>query len=208
MDNINKEENTPLDGAVSSESPAYSGDNAPVFAEYTENIEPPQSEFVDTALRRQLDGAKLGLSDFGESAAEQTPEKKAKIRSNRRFIKGDGRFLPVISFINLAFFGVWFLCYVVSLILRSVYFASAQVDMAMSGYDAYTLTFSSPLLSVLKAALYLLPVAAVIWSIAIVRADRKGRELPDSRLIIAVLCVFFAAGLTSVFDIAAAGLIF
>ena len=121
---------------------------------------------------------------------------------------GESRFLSVLSLLSGVAGVSWLLLYVGMLIQRDSLFTQAVEAMSVQGRYEYSVTFSSPVLGVLRVMLYLVPVVALIWSVTVAAVSKRGKSLGKKAVLIAVLAVFVVVGLVAVFDVFAAGLVF
>ena len=164
----------------------------------------------------QVTGRKIRRKDRrAEKRAAKQRAKQAK-RERRReqknappAAKGDvSRFSFVTTLLNLGLYGGWLIAYFISLAVRSMMFTSAQAEMAMQGVAAYSVTISSPVFTVLKLLIYVMPVVVLLWMRGVLSADKKGLEPPDKKWLIAAFAADLTVGFVVVFDVLAAKLVF
>lgn len=130
------------------------------------------------------------------------------INVNRiRLMLGTSKPTAVLTLVNLIVYGVWLVLYIICTMIRASLFDQAQSQMMMQGQYQYTVTVSSPLFTVLKVILYMLPVLALAWAVVLNREDKKA-VICDKKLIIATLAVIGVAAFTAFIDIGKIGLIF
>ena len=121
---------------------------------------------------------------------------------------GESKLLAVLTLIaGIGGIG-WVLLYIGMLMERESLFTQTIQTMAVQGQYEYSVTFTSPLLGVLRGVLYLTPVFALVWALVVALCGKKNKFLGHKAVIITVLCVFALVGIVAVFDIAAAGLVF
>ncbi len=121
---------------------------------------------------------------------------------------GRSRFFGVTSVLTGAYALFWIVLYCIMLLQRSMLFSQAQLTMASRGETAYSLTFSSPLLTALRVMLYVLPVVLLLWLIALKKAERNRMGFGSRKTVVAILCLLLFMGALSLFDLGAAGLVF
>ena len=90
--------------------------------------------------------------------------------------KGDSNFLYGFSIFKAALFSVWSFAYIVCLALRSNAFSNAQKSLSMSGYSTYTIEVTSPFFGVLEAVAFLIPVAVIVWIVALYKKDKHSKQ--------------------------------
>ena len=116
-------------------------------------------------------------------------------------------FAFVMTLINLCLYAGWSVAYFICDICRNVMLANAQSQMAAQGFTEYTLVISSPVFTVLKVLLYLMPVVLIMWMAGVLSSDKKQLELPDKRLLIGACAVDIFTGILAVVDVFAVRLI-
>ena len=139
----------------------------------------------------------------GKKRARVKKKKAPKVTSG-----GQSRFSFVTTWINLALYAGWTVMYFVCLSVRSVMFTSTQTEMAMQGVASYSVSISSPLFTVLKILIYLMPVVVLLWMKGVLSADKKGLPQVNRRLLIASFAADLVAGVVVIFDAVAAKLVF
>lgn len=102
----------------------------------------------------------------------------------------------------------WLLLYIVCAACRDAMISKTVTDLAQKGTEEYTLVISSPLFTVLKLLLWLLPVFSVLWAISTVRAEKKKKLLCEKKLLITALVSIAVASFTAVIDLAKLHIIF
>ncbi len=122
--------------------------------------------------------------------------------------KGDSRALFILSLVNFLIYAVWFVAYIVCLMLRASAFSSAQASMAISGQTNYTVEVTSPFFGVLRFFIYLLPVLLLAWLVALLVADKKKKDLCDSKIIVAVFGIDTVCAVMTALDIFSAHMLF
>lgn len=133
--------------------------------------------------------------------------RSSNIKNRIKLMLGTSRPAAVFTLLNLILYGGWMIAYIVCTYIRAFVFSQAQTKMAMQGQLQYTVTVSSPVFTVLKIMLYLLPVFALAWAVIIKTEDKKA-ILCSKKLIIAALVVVICAAFTAFIDIGRTGLIF
>ena len=187
-------DDTPYEAAAAAdEIPAQTGDDGS-FEQPAEAQYPP----VQTV--------RIHRDDYLDrtSALYVPPQTRPKFQE----LFGTDRFLSVMSLVSVAACFVWTFVYFLMLAKRESMFSQMVLQMAQEGHYAFTATFSSPVLTFLKIALFLIPVVAFVWMFAVVRAEKVGAFIGNKKIIFAVIAVFFFIGAMAVYDLARAGLVF
>ena len=122
--------------------------------------------------------------------------------------KGQSNFVYILSIIKTALFSVWSFSYIVCLFLRNNAFNSAVKSLTLSGYTTYTVEVSSPFFVVLKVVAFLIPVALLIWTIAIYRKGKYGQEPLQKLLPLLAFGVTAVAAIICALDITSLHMIF
>ena len=152
------------------------------------------------------------LDDPAVTGAGRRKKKKKEHRKAERAPRltggGKSRFSFVTTVCNLILYGGWNVLYFVCLSVRSAMFTGTQTEMAAQGVANYSVTISSPLFTVLKILVYLMPVVLLLWMKGVLSADKKQLPQLDKRLLIAAFAVDLLAGFVVIFDVLAAGLLF
>ena len=129
-------------------------------------------------------------------------------RPKFQYLFGENRFLSVMSLVSSVLCIVWFLLYCWSLLERSNMFEEAIMTMQMQGQTSYVVNYTSPMIGVLKAFLYLLPALAIVWMAAVVSASKKNQYIGSRKIIFTVIGLIFFVGVMALFDLGKAGLLF
>lgn len=103
---------------------------------------------------------------------------------------------------------LWLVLYIVCLICRDAMISKTVSDLANRGAEEYTLIISSPLFTVLKLLMWLVPVISVLWAVSTVKADKKRKLLCEKKLMITALVCIAAAASAAVADLAKLHMIF
>ncbi|MBQ6066433.1 MAG: hypothetical protein IJK89_06390 [Clostridia bacterium] len=174
-------------------------------------FEPEQMGYVKNDWQAAVAHPEL-YPDLDDPAVQKRGHKKrARVKKEKApkvTAGGQSRFSFVTTWINLALYAGWTVLYFVCLSVRSVMFTSTQTEMAMQGVANYSLSISSPLFTVLKILIYLMPVVVLLWMKGVLGADKKGLAPVDKRLLIAAFAADLTAGVVVIFDAVAAQLIF
>ncbi len=115
--------------------------------------------------------------------------------------KGESLPFLIFSLVNGIFYTVWNFVYILCLILRNDAFNTAQVNMALTGQSTYTVEVTSPFFAILKFTAMALPVILAVWTALLVVTDRKGKELCDKKIILAVFVADLLCGVFCVLDV-------
>lgn len=195
--------NTDQEEPVSSEG--SSEQNTEDFVSADEGQSPSREEVMK--LKAILEAGREELSadlDFEEAVKKD----QMKTLTAGEIKKGESKPLFVFTLINGLTYAMWLILYVACTVIRYVSFAAAQSQMANSQYPFYTVVFSSPLLTVLKIFAVLFVVILIVWMALMLSADRNRLELPDKRLMIAVMIIDFLFAIAVTFDIVSLHLLF
>ena len=187
------------------EEPAYDGIPEEAF-----RFEPEQIGYAKNDWQAAVAHPEL-YPDLDDPAVQKRGKKHARVKKEKApkvTAGGKSRFSFVTSLINLITYGGWTVLYFVCLSVRSVMFTSTQTEMAMQGVVNYSVSISSPLFTVLKVLVYLMPVVVLLWMKGVLGADKKGLPQVDRRLLIAAFAVDLLVGVIVIFDAVAAQLIF
>ncbi len=103
---------------------------------------------------------------------------------------------------------VWIITYVVCVICRDSMMSQAVSDLAQRGAEEYRLVISSPMFTVLKFFMFLLPPTSILWMVSTVAADRKGKLICEKKLLFTALACIAAASFVAVIDLAKVHMIF
>lgn len=187
------------------EEPAYDEFPAEAF-----RFEPEQMGYAKNDWQAAVAHPEL-YPDLDDPAVQKRGRKHARVKKEKApkvTASGKSRFSFVTSLLNLITYGGWTVLYFVCLSVRSVMFNSTQAEMAMQGVANYSVSISSPLFTVLKVLVYLMPVVVLLWMKGVLSADKKGLPQVDRRLLIAAFAVDLLVGVLIIFDAVAAQLIF
>lgn len=121
---------------------------------------------------------------------------------------GTDRFHNVMTALCIAVGIVWTVIYIVCVICRDSMMSQAVADLAQRGAEEYRLVISSPMFTVLKFFMMLLPVTSILWAVSTVRADKKGKLICEKRLLFVALACIAVASFTAVIDLAKVHMIF
>ena len=124
----------------------------------------------------------------------QIPE--SKFRRLFSASKGFSVFTLIAAIFNI----LWDILYVVAGIIRSVMMSSTERTLQLQGQTSYTLIFESPMLSILKVFMYLLPILAVVWTILFKKTDSKGTYY-NRKIVIVFVCLIALTMLFTVIDL-------
>ncbi len=78
--------------------------------------------------------------------------------------------------------------------------SSTERALQLQGQTSYTLIFESPMLSILKVFMYLLPILAVVWTILFKKTDGKGTYY-NRKIVIVFVCLIALTMLFTVIDL-------
>ena len=121
---------------------------------------------------------------------------------------GTDRFHNVMTALCIAVGIVWTVIYIVCVVCRDSMMSQAVADLAQRGAEEYRLVISSPMFTVLKFFMMLLPVTSILWAVSTVRADKKGKLICEKRLLFVALACIAVASFTAVIDLAKVHMIF
>ena len=124
----------------------------------------------------------------------QIPE--SKFRRLFSASKGFSVFTLIAAIFNI----LWDILYVVAGITRSVMMSNTELALQAQGQTSYTLIFESPMLSILKVFMYLLPILAVVWTILFKKTDGKGTYY-NRKIVIVFVCLIALTMLFTVIDL-------
>jgi hypothetical protein len=110
--------------------------------------------------------------------------------------RGFARHTLVLGVLSL----FWDCAYFFTLIERTVQFNETERTYLMQGVREFTMTFESPLISVLKVLMYVLPVLILIWALRFRRADKKNAYY-NRRTLAVVLALIIVAVFILVLDL-------
>ena len=205
----------------SSPAPA-SGETAQQGFRLPENLQPylhaaEQRKNVPQEKREQaaVTEPENGNNGFSFSYDEETPapenpsEEEDPSASPGRFasVFSEDRFLSVSLLIAGIVSLLFSVVHIVVYGIRASMFSNSEALMAARGIASYTLNFSSPVLGFLKFLLFLVPIGAVLFTVALKLADGKGLGY-NKKTVIAVLSVVLFAGVMAALDVAVTHLLF
>lgn len=121
---------------------------------------------------------------------------------------GTDRFHNVMTVLCIVTGVVWTVTYFVCVICRDSMMSQAVADLAQKGAEEYRLVISSPMFTVLKFFMTLLPLTSILWAVSTVTADKKGRLLCEKKLLFTALACIAVASFTAVIDLAKVHMIF
>ena len=144
--------------------------------------------------------------DVGAPAAPEPAPEEPKTGKFRQFFSED-RFLSVSMLLSGIASALFSVLHFVTYFIRAYMFSNSEKLMAARSIASYTLSFSSPMLGLLKFLLFLVPVFAVLFTVALKKADGKDKAY-NKKTVIAVLALILFAGLMTAVDVAATHLLF
>ncbi len=112
----------------------------------------------------------------------------------------------VFTLVTGAFNLFWSMLYFSGLISRTVMFDTAERALLLQGTRSYVIEFSSPILTVLRVLMYLLPVLAVVWALVFRSAENK-KHYYNKKTVIVFLCLIVLSMVLTVVDMMALHLI-
>lgn len=121
---------------------------------------------------------------------------------------GRSRFLSVTTFVTAGWSFAWLLTYVITAFVRASNFTQARNALQLEGAVIVSMQFSAPVLPILRVALYLLPVPAILWMLAVVDAGKKQLLPVKKRMSVFLLCMLILTALVAVWDVFSEKLIF
>lgn len=125
-----------------------------------------------------------------------------------RFSKGESSFVFRLSLVNIITYTIWSILYFVCLGYREAAMDNAIQQMLAMGQTMFTVEVSSPLFTLLKIMLFVLPVLLIVWTVGILVANNKKKELCDRRIILVSYFVTLFVGLLAVIDVFALRIMF
>lgn len=120
---------------------------------------------------------------------------------------GESLSVKILTLVNILLYGGWFITYVICTIVRASIFDSAVTQMAARGQTEYVITVSSPVFTVLKVIIGILPVLSILWAVFIRIEDGK-KNICDKKIIFAGLGIVLLAAFTAALDASRLGIIF
>ena len=136
------------------------------------------------------------------AAEEEAPaETEAPLSGFAAFLS-ESKGFSVYSVVVGAVCILYSLLYFFTVMLRSIVLSNTERTLLLQGQTAYTITFTSPFIGLLKVMMYLLPVLFVVWAIVFKRTDGKKYRY-NKKTVIALLCLGGAAMLVTVIDLMA-----
>ncbi len=103
---------------------------------------------------------------------------------------------------------LWAATYIVCVYLRDSMISQAVSNMAMQGATEYSLVISSPMFTILKVMIWIMPIAGILWAVSTVLAEKKGHLLCENKLIITTLVIIGISAVIAVADLAKIHMIF
>ena len=191
----------PLDDAPSSYIPPRQQASYPDALVYPETPGDGTVEFTPQRDADYVQPAAVGDDVPMNAPAGETPEHSVpKTRFEQLFStkKNFAVFTIIAGVIN----ALWDFLYLFTVMLRSVAMSTAENAMRLAGRTAYTFTFESPLIGLLKFFMFLLPVLALVWAILFKKADGQ-KYYYNKKIVIVFLCLIALSMLLAVIDLTA-----
>ncbi len=113
----------------------------------------------------------------------------------------------VMTAVNMIVSVLWGIVYISLLMYRSSVFSSMEMNTTLN-VPAYTVIFSSPLFAVLRVLVYVLPAVYIVWAVSVATAHRRNKKLCTGAFLYASVGLDFLVAVLTLFDLAAANLIF
>ena len=169
---------------------------------------------TESAAPRGASAGRISLIDpleeeteYTDEIADDTPDEEdivpegpqipeSKFRRLFSASKGFSVFTLIAAIFNI----LWDILYVFAGITRSVMMANTERTLQLQGQTSYTLIFESPMLSILKVFMYLLPILAVVWTILFKKTDSKGTYY-NRKIVIVFVCLIALTMLFTVIDL-------
>lgn len=123
------------------------------------------------------------------------------------FKENTDMFTFVMTAVNMIVSVLWVLVYVSLVMYRDSVFSSMEMSSSLN-IPAYTVIFSSPLFAVLRVLVYMLPAVYVVWAAAVATAGKRNKKLCTGAFLYACVGLDFLVAVLTLFDLAAANLIF
>lgn len=146
-----------------------------------------------------------GSAEYDVPAGEEEPV--ANVGKIRR-IFGDSRLSVLSGILNGVLYVIWIVAYVVCVYQREGLFSRYEARMLADGIASYHMEISTPFIGLLKAMLYIMPIIVILWTVAVVMADKKGKRPASKKTLIGLFGLDTVIGITVLVDIAYAGLLF
>jgi hypothetical protein len=103
---------------------------------------------------------------------------------------------------------LWAAIYIICVFLRDSMISQAVSNMAMQGATEYSLVISSPMFTILKVMIWIMPVAGILWAVSTVLAEKKDHLLCEKKLLITTLVIIGISAVIAVADLAKIHMIF
>jgi|GEM_PF-2866343 len=174
----------------------------PVFA----GAEAAEAASALPAAEINLKDAHLVTPVSEEESEVAVPPAEPKKLSLFARIFSESKGFTVFSVITGALLAVWDILYIVTVIARDVMMSKAVSTMALQGVTEFQAEFTSPSLTILKIAAYLLIALILVWAIVFKASDSKNKSY-NKKTVIVILCLIVAAAIIAVFDVAVAHLV-
>lgn len=150
------------------------------------------------------------IEAVAETESVKKISKKAVFKEfffTRIFKEGTDMFTFVMTAANMLVSVLWVLVYTSLIMYRDSVFSSMEMNTSLN-IPAYTVIFSSPLFAVLRVLLYVLPAVYIVWAAAVATAGKRNRKLCTGAFLYACVGLDVLVALFTLFDLAAANLIF
>ncbi|MBR5411396.1 MAG: hypothetical protein IK104_12060 [Clostridia bacterium] len=186
-------------------SAATRGANAPAAQPLPEDVASPDEEkdpYIDELSDDEEEEEYEDEYDYEDEDLYDEIEKPRGFKG----VFSENAFLSTTTIILGVICAAFDIVFFITLFMRDIMFGNALSAFPLNGYS-YTVTFDSPLLTLLKILLYLVPFAAIFFGAALIVTDKNKQYFGKKMMIVLVVLLLIAVACTG-YDMSFSHLLF